>query len=410
MVCSKCGAELKEGSIYCSRCGQEAQIVSEINILEDDLLLDLMDEKVSTDDETGGAKPDNTSTERERLQRREEKRREKKRKKRRRTAIILVVILAVVLVGGVSLWKYQQNHSPDYLLTQAEEAYGQKNYKNALEYLEKLSALDKDNVEGLLLNGQICLAQKSYEDAETLFLHVLELEAENQEAYEGLIRVYDAQDRTDLILALMDSVTDEEILALFEDYIIPTPQIEVESGSYSEYFTVKITAEKKTLDIYYTLDGSTPTTDDTLYEEPVEISEQGTITLIAICADEDGNCSEPVSAVYKVALEAPDTPTVSPDGGQYTSPVSITVNVPSGTTVYYTWDNSTPTASSSRYTGPLEMPEGNNILSLIAIDEYGMKSEVLKCNYIYYPEVADDSTADSGTADASAGDEETAEE
>ncbi|MCD8149945.1 MAG: chitobiase/beta-hexosaminidase C-terminal domain-containing protein [Clostridiales bacterium] len=410
MVCSKCGAELKEGCVYCSKCGQEAQIVSEINILEDDLLLDLMDEKVSPDDETGGVKPDNTPAERERLRRREEKRREKKRKKRRRTAILLVVILAVVLVGGVSLWKYQQNHSPEYLLTQAEEAYGQKNYKSALEYLEKLYALDEDNVEGLLLNGQICLAQKSYEDAETLFLHVLELETENQEAYEGLIRTYDAQDRTDLILALMDGVTDEEILALFEDYIIPTPQIEVESGSYSEYFTVKITAEKKTLDIYYTLDGSTPTTDDTLYEEPVEISEQGTIILIAICADEDGNCSEPVSAVYKVALEAPDTPTVSPDGGQYTSPVSITVSVPSGTTVYYTWDNSTPTASSSRYTGPLEMPEGNNILSLIAIDEYGMKSEVLKCNYIYYPEAADDSTAENGNEDASAGDDGTAEE
>ncbi len=409
MVCSKCGAELKEGCVYCSQCGQEAQIVSEINILEDDLLLDLMDEKLSSDDKTGRAKSDTTSAEgeKERLRKREEKRREKKRKKRRRTAIILVIVLAAVLVGGFSLWKYQQSHSPEYLLTQAEEAYGQKNYKNALEYLEKLFALDEDNVDGLLLNAQIDFAQKNYEDAETLFLRVLELDAENQETYAGLIRVYDALDRTDLILELMDGVTNEEILALFEDYIIPTPEIEVESGSYSEYFTVKITAEKKTLSIYYTLDGSTLTTDDELYEEPVEINEQGTITLTAICVDEDGNCSEPVSAVYEIALEAPDTPTVSPDGGQYTSPVSITVSVPTGTTVYYTWDNTTPTTASSKYTGPLEMPEGNNILSLIAIDENGMKSEVLKCNYIYYPETVDDSTADSGTADASAGDEGT---
>ncbi|MCD8156640.1 MAG: chitobiase/beta-hexosaminidase C-terminal domain-containing protein [Clostridiales bacterium] len=102
--------------------------------------------------------------------------------------------------------------------------------------------------------------------------------------------------------------------------------------------------------------------------------------------DEDGNYSETVSVVYEVELEAPDVPTVSPDGGQYTTAASITVSVPSGVTVYYTWDNTTPTTSSSKYTGPLEMPEGNNILSLIAVDEYGMQSEVLMCNYIYYPE------------------------
>ena len=45
MVCSKCGAELKEGCVYCSQCGQEAQIVSEINILEDDLLREIMDDE-----------------------------------------------------------------------------------------------------------------------------------------------------------------------------------------------------------------------------------------------------------------------------------------------------------------------------------------------------------------------------
>ncbi|MCD8365537.1 MAG: chitobiase/beta-hexosaminidase C-terminal domain-containing protein [Clostridiales bacterium] len=416
MVCSKCGAELKEGCVYCSQCGQEAQIVSEINILEDDLLRDLMDDSLPAGDgkephsaekektsSGGGKESGKTGTseakEKEQLRRREEKRRERQRRKRRRTAVVLLILLAVILAGGVSLVRYQRNHSTEYLFTRAEEAYDQKNYKNALGYLEKLFALDEDNADGLLLNAQICLAQKDYEEAETLFLHVIALDDENTEAYEGLIRVYDAQGRTDLILALMDGVTDEDILVLFEDYVIPTPQIEVESGSYSEYFTVKISAEKKTLSIYYTLDGSTPTPEDTLYEEPVEISEQGTITLTAICADEDGNCSEPVSATYKVALKAPDMPTVSPDGGQYTTPVSITVSVPSGTTVYYTWDNTTPTTASSKYTGPLEMPEGNNILSLISVDENGMQSEVLKCNYIYYPETTaadENETAEGG--------------
>ena len=88
-------------------------------------------------------------------------------------------------------------------------------------------------------------------------------------------------------------------------------------------------------------------------------------------------------------------PAVSPDGGTYHEQKSVHVTVPSGTTVYYTWDGSTPTSNSSVYRGVLDIPEGNNVLSLVAIDDNGLSSEVLKCNYIYYPT----STTDSDTQD-----------
>ena len=45
MKCAKCGAEIRPGCVYCSNCGQEAQIVTEINILEDDLLRSMLDEE-----------------------------------------------------------------------------------------------------------------------------------------------------------------------------------------------------------------------------------------------------------------------------------------------------------------------------------------------------------------------------
>ena len=132
----------------------------------------------------------------------------------------------------------------------------------------------------------------------------------------------------------------------------------------------------------------------------MEISEQGTIVLTAVCMDQNGEYSEPVSAEYKVKLNMPDMPTVSPDGGQFSMPATVTVNVPEGTTVYYTWDGSEPGEDSARYTGPIDIPEGNNILSLVAIDKNGMKSKVLKCNYIYYPE---SSSAESAETDAVSG-------
>ena len=45
MKCVKCGAEMKEGCIYCSVCGNEAQIVPDYSVLEDDYLRKLLKEE-----------------------------------------------------------------------------------------------------------------------------------------------------------------------------------------------------------------------------------------------------------------------------------------------------------------------------------------------------------------------------
>ena len=42
MKCANCGAELQVGSVRCSVCGEEAQIVSDYNILEDELLQEML--------------------------------------------------------------------------------------------------------------------------------------------------------------------------------------------------------------------------------------------------------------------------------------------------------------------------------------------------------------------------------
>ena len=400
MVCSKCGAELKEGCVYCSQCGQEAQIVSEINILEDDLLREIMDDEDQQKKEHGSGSEKERESQPGRDDRKRGREEAEKTKNLKRKLLIMVIVLAAAVVVVFGLIRHRQNHSETYLMSRAEHAYSQKEYTDALEYANRVLGLNDGNQDALLLKGQVCLDMKEYEEAETQFLAVISLDPSCAEAYEGLITLYDAQGYTGKIRDLMDGVTDEKILALFEDYIVPGPEISVESGNFSEYFTVEITAPRKGLEIYYTLDGTTPDKEDTLYEEPVEISEQGTIVLTAVCMDQNGEYSEPVSAEYKVKLNMPDMPTVSPDGGQFSMPATVTLNVPEGTTVYYTWDGSEPGEDSARYTGPIDIPEGNNILSLVAIDKNGMKSKVLKCNYIYYPE---SSSAESAETDAVSG-------
>ena len=57
---------------------------------------------------------------------------------------------------------------------------------------------------------------------------------------------------------------------------------------------------------------------------------------------------------------------------------------------YYTWDGSTPNRGSSRYTSPITVPEGNNILSVVLIDsKTNLSSDVYKGNFVYYSEDLD---------------------
>ncbi len=399
MRCAKCGAELNKGAVFCSRCGQEVQVVSDFSILEEDYLRSLVEDTASPETEGDGYSEKDREFLRMREKKKEERRLAQERKRRRRRVMILVFVIAAAAAVAFGLLRFRQNHSAEYLLNQAQTEYSQKDYTGAKAYLDRVLALDEDNVDAVLLYAKIYAAERDYDSAEELYLSVIEQNPSDADAWQGLLKLYDAQGLYDRILELMGEVTDEDILALFDDYVAPAPEISEESGSYSGYFTVEITAEENNLNIYYTLDGSTPTEDDTLYTEPVEINEEGVITLTAVCIDRDGKYSEAVSAVYRVSLEAPDQPTVYPGGGTFTVPTTVVVTVPAGTTVYYTWNNTTPTSFSTQYTGPITIPEGNNILSLVAIDEYGMSSSVLKCNYIYYPSSDTGTETDSDTED-----------
>ncbi len=384
MKCAKCGAEIRTGCIYCSNCGEEAQIVTEINVLEDDLLRAMIEEqeaKKRQEQQTA----DEEKKKAEELRKRKQKEKQKL-KKTRQKLLVLIVILAVLCLAGVGYMKYHQNHSVDYLMEKAATAYNRKEYQDALDYLERTLSLEKENQDALLMQGKIYALMKDDEQAKEVLTKVIELDASCADAYECLLELYEKDGAYDKIVELKESVTDQDILSLFAGYVVEPPSIDKESGSYSEYFEVKLSSRDKNAEIYYTLDGSTPTKEDTRYEDAIEISEQGETILTAVCMDENGNYSDAAVAEYEIELEAPAVPQVSPDGGQFTTPVTISVTVPEGTSVYYTWDGGIPAEGSQKYTGPIDVPEGNNILSLIAIDEYGMKSDVLKCNYIYYPE------------------------
>ncbi len=377
-VCSHCGCVLTEDALICPKCGKEIVQISPTDILEEEFLQEIVDEENHSVEEgpAGPGSLDEVTVSDEAFQ--------NGMTRRQRNLIIGIIIAAAIVVVIVSVLVYQ-NRSTNYLLRRAQREYNQRDYDDALEYLDKLFARDSENEAGLILEGEVYTALGEYDTAEEAFFAAIAINPDSVEAYEGLLKLYAMQGKTAEIIALKQSVTNEEILALFDDYLIPAPEILTEGGTFEDSFTVELKTNYKGAVIYYTLDGTTPTDRSTRYTEPIRISEEGSTVLTAVIMDEEGNYSEPVSETYVLEYPVPENPLPDPIGGEFSSETTIEVTVPDNAVVYYTWDNKTPTENSTLYTEPIPIPEGNNVLSIHAIKERGKQSEVGRYNYIYYP-------------------------
>ena len=94
---------------------------------------------------------------------------------------------------------------------------------------------------------------------------------------------------------------------------VEAPVFSVEKGTYYNPFSVEISAEEGAT-VYYTLDGTEPTTESAVYSEAIAFNEFGTSTTLKAIAAVDGELSNVASATYSLEVAAP---AFSVKGGVY---------------------------------------------------------------------------------------------
>jgi hypothetical protein len=174
------------------------------------------------------------------------------------------------------------------------------------------------------------------------------------------------------------AATSASLTEKIEEPVTSPPIFSPAEGKYDKAEPVTLTDKTKGAVIYFTTNGTTPTTASTKYTKPIEVSSTETIKAIAEAA---GHLKSAVaSATYTIERPAA-TPSISPPGGTYDDAqvVRITASTP-GSTIHYTTNGTTPITASPVYTGPITVSASQTIRAIAEAPGY-IKSAVATATY-----------------------------
>ena len=341
MRCSNCGEPIEEGRLFCLNCGQEVQWVPDYDSFGDYMV----QEKLKKEKEQAEA-----AAARKRAAIAAENRRRKKAKKKRMILVSVAGVLVLVSAGlFFKLGMDKKNYNDfDYQIRMADTAFSNHKYEESYKFVERAVSLNDSDVDAKLLLAQVQVKLEKTDQAIKTLQNVIRL----------------------------DSCDNDDILNKFSAYISKNPVFSLPEGSYDEPKTLSLYSKEDEDQIYYTTDGTDPTSSSNLYTDSIALKEGQTI-IKAVTVNKKGITSDIVSKTYTIAYEAPDPPQISPSSGSFITDMdtNIYIIVPEGCRAYYAFDKK-PTIADELYQEdqPVKMLKGTHTFYAILVDEHNKVS------------------------------------
>ena len=382
MKCPNCGAEMKEGTLYCEHCGEDIHIVPdfepEIEYNMEQTLNDIAKEmEPETEKDKEDALQDATEFQDWDEPSENQTIRHPFRWKFILLALVLVVVAVVCTGFGIS---YSHYHSAEYQIKCAKDYVAREEYDQAIACYERALEIDPGNITLKFELADIYFQKNNKIEYEYLLREIVADPTATTEqlesAYGKLIAIYAAREDHKTINDLLQNCGNVNIMSKYQSYMAMEPEFSLQEGYYTSIQPLKLTTFGSGK-IYYTMDGSEPGENSSLYTAPI-LLESGDYCVKAIYINENDISSKVVTKNYHIEIEELSAPDVTAVSGDYEFPINIEVS--DGEDVYYTTDGSDPTQNSSVYIGPIPMPLGKSVFRFIRIAD-GRKSEIVEKSY-----------------------------
>lgn len=283
MKCIKCGAEISEGNMYCAECGEEIHIVPdfepEVESQIDEAMTHIIDE-VAEEAESKASK--------------------RVKKKHHYLRWLLIIVFVGVLISCYAVWYLFT--STEYLLSRGNYYATVGDYPQAIEYYEKVIVKEEENVAVYWYVVQCYDNLNNYEQYVDYLYKILESPHATENdvllVYSRLISLYSEKKDYQMIDSLLKYCNNVNVIEKYSQYLVSEPRFSHDAGYYKEIIPLKINCEEGET-VYYTMDGSEPTTESKVYGSPIFL-EDGEYEIKAICVNEYGIISKVITKEYQI--------------------------------------------------------------------------------------------------------------
>lgn len=307
-------------------------------------------------------------------------------KKRKRTLGIVklyVTLGAIAAIAIIIAFFTVRNNSFRHIYEQGVKAFNEEEYETAIDTFEKLSLSEEGehNIDLLNYLAQSYIKMDRYEDALNVYNRALQADPTFGPAVTGLCEMYTKMKDGKALNATLDKYRGTNMEEYIAEYMVSNPSADPAAGKYEEDLEISISGDQN-VPIFYTLDGSDPNENSTLYDGKVIRVSEGKTQIKAIAINTLGIRSGIMDNTYTVEYRIPNEPKIALNSGIYVTGQTVTISGDEGCDIYYTTDGSTPTRYSQKYDGPLRLVRGNVILTAISISNHGKESPIASKNYI----------------------------
>ncbi|MBO5299369.1 MAG: leucine-rich repeat domain-containing protein [Clostridia bacterium] len=217
--------------------------------------------------------------------------------------------ITFIILGAAAIFyfMYQQDKNvfgfADKYYDEAVISLEEKEYSKTVQSLTECLEFDPDHDDARLLLAEVYEELARYDEAVTVLSEGIELSPRNEAFYSKKIQLLTQTNKISDAMEFINSISSSYIIVKLSELRPSTVVMTPDPGTYDSAVNVELISSNGAT-VYYTVDGSAPTTQSLVYnpENPIRI-EKGTVTIRSFAMNDNGMISDEYSATFRIYSE-----------------------------------------------------------------------------------------------------------